>query len=88
MNWKVRVKNPYFWIGLAGVVISAVGVNVDTLTSWGALWQAIVDFVKNPFAIGSAIMAVLGVLLDPTTHGMKDSSLAMTYDCPKKETKE
>ena len=25
INWKVRIKNPYFWVGLLGVILSAMG---------------------------------------------------------------
>jgi phi LC3 family holin len=28
-------------------------------------------------------LAILGVVNDPTTAGMKDSNMAMTYDVPK-----
>ena len=34
INWKVRVKNPYFWVGLLGVILSAMGVSADMFTSW------------------------------------------------------
>nr|DAE09652.1 MAG TPA: holin [Myoviridae sp. ctjhW4] len=37
INWKVRVKNIYFWIGLVGVIFTAVGANPAMLTSWTIL---------------------------------------------------
>lgn len=85
MNIKVRVKNPYFWVGLIGVVIAAIGVEVESLSSWGALAETLLGFIRNPFAIGSAVMAILGVLVDPTTGGIKDSAQAMTYRAPKRD---
>lgn len=84
INFKVRFKNIYFWIGLVGVVLAAMGISPETLTSWGVVWDAILAFVKNPFMIGSVIMAVVGVLVDPTTGGLKDSAQALTYPKPKK----
>ena len=86
INMKVRVKNPYFWIGLMGVLLAAIGIDTQTLTSWSALWSVILDFIKNPFAIGSAVIAILGVLVDPTTAGIGDSQLALGYLQPKKDT--
>lgn len=83
MNLKVRVKNPYFWIGLGGVILTAMGISADMLTSWAAVWDALVNLVSNPFMLGSVIIAVLGVVLDPTTAGIGDSEQAMTYIKPK-----
>jgi phi LC3 family holin len=85
MNLKVRVKNPYFWIGLGGVILTAMGISADMLTSWASVWDALVNLVSNPFMLGSVIIAVLGVVLDPTTAGIGDSRLAMTYEKPKKD---
>jgi phi LC3 family holin len=84
MNLKVRVKNPYFWIGLGGVILTAMGISADMLTSWAAVCDALVNLVSNPFMLGSVVIAVLGVVLDPTTAGIGDSEQAMTYSKPKK----
>lgn len=29
-----RFKNPYFWVGLLGVIFTAMGVDATTLTTW------------------------------------------------------
>jgi phi LC3 family holin len=83
LNFKVRAKNPYFWIGLVGVILAAMGVDASMFTSWGAVWDAIVGLVTNPFMLWSVFLAVIGVLVDPTTKGIADSSQALTYDKPK-----
>ena len=83
LNLKVRLKNPWFYIGIVCVIITAVGVDPTTLTSWAALWQTIVDFVSNPFLIGTTFVSVLSVFIDPTTKGIWDSEQAMTYNKPK-----
>lgn len=83
MNIKVRLKNPWFWIGLLGIILTAMGVNAETLTSWSAVYEALANLVSNPFMLGSVFIAVLGVFVDPTTNGVTDSKLAMTYDKPK-----
>lgn len=85
MNIPVRFKNPWFWLGLIGLFFTAIGVNPETLTSWAALRQALVDFIGNPFLIGTAAIALLGQFIDPTTAGVSDSEQAMTYTTPKKE---
>lgn len=85
INIPVRVKNPWFWVSLIGVILTAMGISPEMLTSWEAVWQAFIDLVSNPFLLGSVAVAVLGVFLDPTTAGLSDSSLAMTYDKPKED---
>ena len=84
MNIPVRMKNPWFWVGLGGVVLTAMGVHPEMLTSWALVGQAVADLVSNPFMLGSVAVAVLGVFVDPTTAGVGDSEQAMGYAKPKK----
>lgn len=72
MNFKERMKNPWFWVGLVGVVLTATGMKADMFTSWGILIQAILDVLKNPFLLGTTALAVLGVFVEPTSKGLKD----------------
>lgn len=84
MNIPVRMKNPWFWVGLLGVVLTAMGVSPEMLTSWELVGQAVADLVSNPFMLGSVVVAVMGVFVDPTTAGVGDSAQAMTYAKPRK----
>lgn len=83
INIPVRMKNIWFWVGLLGVILSAMGVSPEMFTSWESVFQALRDLVSNPYMLGCVAMAVLGVLTDPTTKGICDSEQAMTYDKPK-----
>lgn len=85
LNFTVRAKNPWFWIALGGVILTAMGVSPEMLTSWDAVADAFLGLIKNPFMLGSVVIAVLGVFIDPTTSGVGDSSQALTYSKPKKE---
>ena len=84
INIPVRLKNPWFWVGLVGVILAAMGVSPETLTSWEALKEAALQLISNPFMLGSVVCAVLGVFVDPTTAGVGDSAQALTYTVPKK----
>ena len=48
LNLGVRAKNPWFWVGLAGVVLTAMGVSPEMLTSWQAVADAARSLVTNP----------------------------------------
>lgn len=84
LNLKVRIKNPWFWVGIGAVILSAMGVDPSMFTSWGLVWDAIVDLFTNPFLLFTVAIAVLSVFIDPTTAGVSDSDQAMTYIKPKK----
>lgn len=83
INWKVRIKNPYFWIGLIATILAALGVSPECLTSWAILWEKIMALLGNPFAIGCMLVAIIGYVNDPTTKGISDSKQALTYEAPK-----
>ena len=85
INFPVRFKNPWFWVGICGTILTAMGVSPEMFTSWGAVWEAVVNMVGNPYMLVSVVLAVLGVFVDPTTSGISDSKRAMSYKSPVKE---
>ena len=85
INIPVRFKNPWFWVGLCGTILAAMGVSPEMFTSWGAVWEAVVNLFGNPFMLVSVGLAVLGVFVDPTTSGISDSKRALSYKSPVKE---
>ena len=85
INIPVRFKNPWFWVGLGGVILSAMGVSPEMFTSWGAVGEAVLNQFSNPFQIGCVVLAVLGVFVDPTTSGISDSKRALSYKSPANE---
>ena len=85
INWKVRIKNPWFWVGLGGVILTAMGVDAEMFTSWSAVKDALLALVSNPYMLGGVILAVLVVFVDPTTAKISDSKQALTYNSPKKD---
>ena len=83
INWKVRAKNKTFWLALipaalllVQVVAAVFGVTLDL----GDIGDKLLAVVNAIFAV----LAILGVVTDPTTAGVSDSAQALTYDAPKK----
>lgn len=85
MNIKVRVKNPWFWVGVFSVAITAIGVDPQTFTSWAAVWEGIKAVLSNPVQLVTMCLAILSVFVDPTTAGIGDSKTALGYDKPNRE---
>ena len=81
INWKVRLKNLNFWLAavpaallvlqsaaaLAGITLPVQGVQVKLL-----------DLINAVFGL----LAILGIVNDPTTKGLSDSQRAMDYKTP------
>lgn len=65
-----KLKNPYFWLALIALIFSAAGIEFEQLTSWGLLFQAILDIAQNPVSIVAIITAFLGIWNDNSTEGL------------------
>ena len=84
INWKVRLKNKMFWVTaipmlllLAKQVCELCGVHIEIEN----LSNSLVEIVGTVFGV----LALVGVVADPTTEGVSDSERAMTYTNPAKD---
>ena len=80
-NWKVRIRNKQFWLAVvpavalvAQAVAAVFGYSIDLSTLVGKI-QAVINAVF-------ALLVILGVIVDPTTEGIRDSARAMQYSEP------
>lgn len=85
INWAVRIKNKTFWVALipamlllVQVIAAVFGYTLDL----GGLGNKLLDVVNALFAV----LAILGIVTDPTTEGVTDSKQALTYTEPKKDS--
>lgn len=79
INWKVRLKQPAFWIATIPVVITFV---YSVLALAGVVPSVTEGAVQNLFLTLVSALAQFGIVVDPTTKGVSDSDRAMTYDKP------
>ena len=84
INWTVRIKNKAFWVTiipavllLAQQICAMFGVELNI----AGVSNQLVSIVGTVFGI----LALIGIVNDPTTSGMSDSKQAMTYETPKKD---
>lgn len=86
INWRVRIKNPAFWVSIAIAIVTPIlayfGLTAQDMTSWGAIWDVIVQAVSNPYVILTVAVSVYNAIVDPTSTGVTDSSRALQYDAP------
>ena len=84
INWKVRIKSKTFWLAVIPAVlllIQAVAAVFGYTLDLGDLGNRLVDVVNTLFAV----LAMIGVVTDPTTAGISDSQQALTYTEPKED---
>lgn len=84
INWSVRIKNKNFWMTLipAGLVLIQAIAGIFGLTlDLGEIGNKLLGVVNAVFVL----LSILGVINDPTTAGLEDSTLALTYETPKKK---
>jgi phi LC3 family holin len=84
INWKVRIKNKVFWttiIPAVLVLIARIAILFGVTLNLSELGTQLLGIVEAVFVV----LAILGIVVDPTTEGIPDSKLAMTYKDPKKK---
>lgn len=82
INWRVRIRNRNFWLAIIPAVLLLItqigaifGFQIDT----ALIGEQLAAVVSTVFLI----LTILGIVADPTTEGISDSELAMTYNVPK-----
>lgn len=78
INWKVRIQNKSFWLSLIPAVLLLIQVVAAVFgyqMDLGDLGNRLLAVVNAVFAV----LAILGVVTDPTTPGVSDSVRAMGY---------
>lgn len=81
INWTVRIKNKNFWLAAIPAVlllIQAVAAVFGYTLDLGDIGNKLVAVVNAVFGL----LVILGVVNDPTTAGISDSTRAMSYKKP------
>lgn len=84
INWIVRIKNKAFWLALIPAVLLLIQV---IAAPFGYEWDFVVLNEQLTAIINAVfgVLAILGVVTDPTTAGVTDSKQALTYTAPKED---
>lgn len=86
INWKIRAKNPTFWVQL--VVSTAISVlayfslTPQDLLSWDIVLDTLIRAVQTPYVWIMTAVIWYNAIIDPTTTGITDSKNALTYNEP------
>ena len=82
INWRVRIKNKAFWVA----IIPAVILLIQAVAAVAGYTIDLTDMAGKLLAVVEAafvVLAILGIVNDPTTKGLSDSERALTYEEPR-----
>jgi len=81
INWRVRIKNKSFWMAMIPATLLA-GQRVATLFGLSFSLSQKQDELLDIVNVIFIMLALVGVVADPTVEGITDSKRAMQYDEP------
>ena len=85
INWKLRLQNKTTLVTLITLGVTFI---YQILSFFGVVPTVSQEEVINAILLIVNIFVVLGVVVDPTTEGVSDSTNALEYETPKKSIEE
>lgn len=87
INWKVRVRNPQFWLSvvLSFIVppLAYAGIEFNEVTTWGKFFSVLGSGFANPYVVAMIIVSLYNSISDKTTRGFGDTKIAKQYLRPR-----
>lgn len=87
INWKVRVRNPQFWLSvvLSFIVppLAYAGIEFNEITTWGKFFSVLGSGFANPYVVAMIIVSLYNSISDKTTRGFSDTKIAKQYLRPR-----
>ena len=84
INWSVRLKNKNFWLALVPALASLFQAFADIFgikLEFGQTIDKVLVFINVLFAF----LVLVGIVNDPTTVGLGDSTRALGYEEPSED---
>ena len=81
INWSVRIKNKNFWLAIVpalALLFQAFANIFGIKLEFGETIDKILVFINVLFAF----LVLIGIVNDPTTVGLSDSTRALGYEEP------
>lgn len=79
VNWKVRFKNKVFLASFFALILSFVYGMLQLFDVYPPITENQISTIINQFL---NVLALIGIIADPTTAGIGDSNRALNYTEP------
>jgi len=80
INWKVRLQHKQFWVSMVALLLVLANQIAELFGLDIKVYNEQVTALSETIL---GILALLGIIIDPTTNGVSDSNQALNYDKPK-----
>lgn len=80
INWKLRFRNK---TTLTALVLALVALVYQVLGVCGVVPRVTQDQIITIAGMVINVLCLLGIVVDPTTAGVGDSTQALSYDTPR-----
>ena len=84
INWKVRMQNKTWLLAFLGAIVTFI---YQLLGMLGVVPAISEDLATQVIGIAVNLLVALGIVQDPTTVGISDSSRALDYNSPAENCK-
>lgn len=84
INWKVRMQNKTWLLAFLGAIVTFI---YQLLGMLGVVPAISEDLATQVIGIAVNLLVALGIVQDPTTAGISDSSRALDYNSPAENCK-
>ena len=81
ISWKVRLKNGNFWLAAIPAAL-LVAQSIAALFGFALPVQAVEEKLLDRINAVFGLLTILGIVNDPTTRGLRDSTRALEYQTP------
>ena len=82
INWKLRFQNK---TTLTAIILALVALVYQVLGLFGVVPKISQDELTTVIGMVINLLCLLGIVVDPTTAGVGDSTQALSYDTPRAE---
>ena len=84
INWTVRLKNKTFWLSIIPAILLLIQAIADVIgyqLDFGDISDKLIAVVNAVFVV----LSILGIVTDPTTAGIGDSTRALSRQKPSQD---
>lgn len=86
MNWKVRLRNPVFWVQIVvsafAAVLAYAGLTGADLTTWESVGALLCNAVRNPYCLFLVLSSVWNAVNDRQLRVSRTANGQESYDTP------
>lgn len=82
INWKLRLQNKVTLLAILGDIVAIVFSVISLIQTKDFTYESVMHIIS----LVVEVLVLLGIVVDPTTKGIKDTKLVQGYTEPRDES--